>query len=120
LRDLARAHDPGGTLRAFEKSLLRDLGYAMTLDRDVDSGHPIAAEQRYTYLVERGPVSAPAGSNRIGVELIGQTLLDMQSDDYSNAVTQQQSKALMRMLINHYLGDQELHTRQLLRELHAL
>ena len=48
-----------------------------------------------------------------GVELLGQTLLDMQSDDYSNAVTQQQSKALMRTLINHYLGDQVLHTRQL-------
>ena len=44
----------------------------------------------------------------------------MQSNDYSNAVTQQQSKALMRTLINHYLGEQELHTRQLLRDLQAL
>jgi DNA repair protein RecO (recombination protein O) len=107
-------------LRAFEKNLLRDLGYAVTLDRDVESGHPIAAEQRYNYLVERGPISASAESGGIGVELVGQTLLDMQSNDYSNAVTQQQSKALMRTLINHYLGEQELHTRQLLRDLQAL
>ena len=57
---------------------------------------------------------------RNGVELLGQTLLDMQSGDYSKAMTQQQSKALMRALINHYLGDQVLHTRQLLRELQEL
>jgi DNA repair protein RecO (recombination protein O) len=107
-------------LRAFEKELLRELGYAMTLDREVESGRPIAAEQRYTYFVERGPVSTGALAQSNGVELLGQTLLDMQSGDYSNAMTQQQSKALMRALINHYLGDQVLHTRQLLRELQEL
>ena len=112
--------EPAGVLRGFEKELLRELGYAMTLDREVESGHPIAAEQRYTYLVERGPVSAGDERQRNGVELLGQTLLDMQSGDYSNAMTQQQSKALMRALINHYLGDQVLHTRQLLRELQEL
>jgi DNA repair protein RecO (recombination protein O) len=120
LRDLVSAPHAGGVLRTFEKNLLRDLGYAVTLDRDVESGQPIAAEQRYTYYVERGPVSAGAESTGNGVELLGQTLLDMQSDDYSSALTQQQSKALMRTLINHYLADQELHTRQLLRELQAL
>ena len=107
-------------LRSFEKELLRELGYAMTLDRDVENGQPIAAEQRYTYLVERGPTTLARNREANGVELLGQTLLDMQSDDYSNAVTLQQSKALMRTLINHYLGDQELHTRQLLRDLQAL
>ena len=112
--------EPAGVLRAFETDLLRELGYAITLDRDVESGHPIAAEQRYTYVVERGPVSVANGSESNGVELLGQTLLDMLERDYSSAMTQQQSKALMRMLINHYLGDQVLHTRQLLRDLQAL
>ena len=112
--------EPGGILRAFEKNLLRELGYAVTLDRDVESGQPIAAEERYTYVVERGPVRAGDDAVRNGVELLGQTLLDLHADVYSNAVTQQQSKALMRTLINHYLGDQVLHTRQLLRDLHEL
>jgi DNA repair protein RecO (recombination protein O) len=120
LCELGQAREPAGVLRAFEKNMLRDLGYAVTLDRDAENGRPIAAEQRYTYIVERGPVPAEHGSTTSGVELLGQTLLDMQSDDYSSAVTQQQSKALMRTLINHYLGEQELHTRQLLRDLHAL
>jgi DNA repair protein RecO (recombination protein O) len=119
LRDLESGRDAASTLRMFEKNLLRELGYAITLDRDVESGRAIAAEQRYTYLIERGPV-VEAEARRTGVELLGQTLLDMQADDYANAVTQQQSKALMRTLINHYLGDQELHTRQLLRDLQEL
>jgi DNA repair protein RecO (recombination protein O) len=44
----------------------------------------------------------------------------MQSDNYASAVTQQQSKALMRVLINHHLGNQVLHTRSLLRDLQQL
>jgi DNA repair protein RecO (recombination protein O) len=117
---LAGAGEPGGILRTFEKNLLRELGYAMTLDREVDSGQPIAAEERYTYIVERGPVAAAGAPAQSGVELAGQTLLDMQADDYTSALTQQQSKALMRALINHHLGEQMLHTRQLLRDLQAL
>lgn len=106
-------------LRRFEIHLLRELGYAVTLDRDVESGEPIAARRRYVYVVERGPVAA-AGAARNGVELSGRTLLDMQSGNFASAVTQQQSKALMRTLINHYLGQQVLHTRQLLRDLQEL
>ena len=120
-RTLSALHpkrEPSGVLRSFEKDLLRDLGYAITLDRDVESGRAIAAEERYVYVVERGPVAGLAETN--GVELLGQTLLDMQSGDYSSALTQHQSKALMRALINHYLGEQVLHTRQLLRDLQAI
>jgi DNA repair protein RecO (recombination protein O) len=117
---LGAADDPAAILRSFEKNLLRDLGYAVLLDRDVASGYPIAAEQRYTYVLERGPVSVADGAGAKGVELLGQTLLDMQADVYTSALTQQQSKVLMRTLINHYLGDQVLHTRQLLRDLQEL
>jgi DNA repair protein RecO (recombination protein O) len=120
LLELAGGGDHARILRAFEKSLLAELGYAVTLDRDVETGQPIAAEARYTYLIERGPVRAGPDAGRNGVELLGRTLLDMQSNDYTNATTLQQSKALMRTLINHHLGDQELHTRQLLRDLLAL
>jgi DNA repair protein RecO (recombination protein O) len=55
-----------------------------------------------------------------GVELRGKTLLDMAADDYGDPVTLQQSKALMRALINHYLGDDTLHTRQILKDLQEL
>ena len=56
----------------------------------------------------------------MGVQLSGKTLLDMARDDYTDPVTMQQSKQLMRMLLAHYLGDKPLYTRQLLVDLQQL
>ena len=111
--------EPSALLRRFELALLRELGYAVILDRDVDRDEPVARERSYVYVVERGPVSGRSAA-RNGVELSGQTLIDMQSGSFTSAATQQESKTLMRALINHYLGNQVLHTRQLLRDLQDL
>jgi len=100
--------------------LLKELGYELTLERDVASGEAIEATRSYRYLIERGPIQGDAGGAENRLELSGQTLLDIARDDYSNPVTMQQSKALMRMLINHYLGNQTLNTRQLLKDLQQL
>ena len=119
LAALAREGEQAAVLRRFEMYLLRELGYAVILDRDVERDEPVARERSYVYVLERGPVHA-AGARANGVELSGQTLLDMQSGNFENSATQQQSKLLMRTLINHCLGDQILHTRQLLRDLQEL
>jgi DNA repair protein RecO (recombination protein O) len=116
---LAAGEDQPAVLRQFEIGLLRELGYAVVLDHEVEHGVPVARERNYVYIVERGPVSTGVAPGN-GVELSGQTLIDMQSGDFTSAMTQQQSKALMRALINHYLGNQVLHTRQLLRDLQEL
>jgi DNA repair protein RecO (recombination protein O) len=115
----ATTPDQPALLRRFEISLLGELGYAVVLDRDVERDEPVARERSYVYVVERGPVDSLT-TRQNGVELSGQTLIDMQSGRYSSAVTQQESKILMRTLINHYLGNQVLHTRQLLRDLQEL
>ena len=120
LHALGNSDDHAAMLRRFEKQLLKELGYALTLDRDVASGETVAAERSYQYLIERGPVQGGAGGAENRLELSGQTLLDIARDDYSNPVTLQQGKALMRMLINHYLGNQTLNTRQLLKDLQQL
>jgi len=125
LRALGRGTERAVILRRFEMRLLKELGYAPTLDRDALSGAPINAGRTYCFLIERGPAlcngeDAAGGSTRNGLELSGQTLLDMAEDDFSRPVTMQQSKALMRALINHYLGSQTLNTRQLLRDLQQL
>ncbi len=119
LEALAAGADPPALLRRFEIALLRELGYALVLDRDVERDEPVARERSYVYVVERGPVSDVSAA-RNGVELSGQTLIDMQSGSFTSAATQQESKALMRALINHYLGSQVLHSRQLLRDLQEL
>ncbi|MCE5182480.1 MAG: DNA repair protein RecO [Betaproteobacteria bacterium] len=118
LQELARRTDYAAVLRRFELNLLKELGYALTLDHDAESGEPVEPDGRYRFVIERGPVRQKNRQN--GVELRGKTLLDMVADDYSDPVTLQQSKALMRTLINHYLGDGTLHTRQILKDLQEL
>jgi DNA repair protein RecO (recombination protein O) len=107
-------------LRKFEQQLLRELGYALTLDRDVASGMPLVPDEEYCYEVERGPTKLDESACPRGLRLSGRTLLDMEQGDYSSTATRQQSKALMRYILNHYLGDQPLHTRQLLKDLQQL
>ena len=112
LQRLAAGDDSGSVLRTFEKSLLKELGYAMVLDRD-GAGADIDPSRTYRYDPERGPVEAAAGEPLVS----GRTLLDMARDDYSDPVTQQQSKTLMRALINHRLEHQPLRSRQVFRDL---
>ena len=117
LAQMGQGCEPAVVLREFEKELLREVGYALLLDREADSGAAIVAERTYTYKVESGPVSARGDEP---LQLSGQTLLDMGRGDFSNPVTQQQSKLLMRMLIHHHLGNQRLFTPQAYRELQQL
>jgi len=120
LAQLPSAQDHAAVLRRFERVLLRELGYGLVFDREVTSGSPITADQRYRYVPDRGPVAATETDEQSGVELSGKTLLDMAVDQYTDPRTVQQSKMLMRALINHCLGNQTLHTRQLLRDLQQL
>ncbi|MCY7389137.1 MAG: DNA repair protein RecO [Burkholderiales bacterium] len=108
-------------LRQFEVTLLQELGYALQLREETDSHTPISADGQYFYLVERGPLAvgliARQSSPAYGLQLQGKTLLDMACCEYGDPQTQTQSKQLMRMMINHLLGDKILHTRQLIREM---
>lgn len=119
LRRLAEGDAAPVLLRRFEQVLLREIGYAPTLDREADTGQPVLAGKRYAYAVERGPVEAARDTS--GAALFsGRALLAMAGDDYSEAETLQQSKALMRLLINHYLGGRDLNSRRVFLELQEL
>lgn len=121
IRDLAGATDatPAAILRRFEKHLLMELGYALELTMDADSRVPLAAERRYRYAPELGPVETRTASVPTDeTETVrGRTLLDMARDDYSDPVTAAESKRLMRALIHHHFGQLELNTRQLVKDL---
>lgn len=115
------AHDepPVQVLRSFERVLLRETGYAMALNRTV-ARKAVVAEGRYVFDPERGVREA---SDDLPVQwpvVSGQTLLDMEQDDYHRAQTVAQSKTLMRFLLNTYLGGTPLATRQILIDLQNL
>jgi DNA repair protein RecO (recombination protein O) len=124
LHRLAHESDHAATLRCFEKHLLQELGYALILEREANNGKAIQPELCYRYAVERGALLDVEGAEdsdaQRGLPVLGKTLLDMNADDYSDPNTAQQSKQLMRVLLNHHLGGKILHTRELIKDLQKL
>lgn len=118
---LAHETDHASTLRCFEKHLLQELGYALELAKEAGGGKPVQAELGYRYIVEHGAVLDEGISDaQAGLPVSGKTLLAMAADDYSDPVVAQQSKQLMRMLLNHQLDGKVLHTRELIKDLQKL
>ncbi|OGS99221.1 MAG: DNA repair protein RecO [Gallionellales bacterium RBG_16_56_9] len=114
------AHDEPApiVLRQFELALLRETGVAGDLTRCTVTGETVLPEQLYVVDPERGP--RPAQTSDAWPRIYGKTLLDMQREDYSDAVTQTQSKFLMRFLLAYHLGGVPLNTRQILIDLMQL
>ncbi len=107
-------------LRRFEKRLLAELGYAQPFEFEADSGVPVDAGHPYFYVLDRGALrNRPVGAHA-AMNVHGKTLLDLAVDDYRDPTTLAQSKQLMRLIINHHLGGQTLHARELLKDLQQL
>ena len=118
LARLGNGVDSAVALRSFERALLKELGYAMALERESVSGREIDPAKTYRYDPERGPVEVNgAGGDTV---VLGRTLLDMARDDYADPLTQQQAKVLMRALLDHRLENQPLKSRRIFRDLLAL
>ncbi|MDD4880584.1 MAG: DNA repair protein RecO [Gallionellaceae bacterium] len=114
LAELSSQAEPEPILRRFELDLLSELGYAQTLSH-LAEGDEVRPDRRYGYVLDRGVVAAEGGPG-----YAGKTLLDMAAGDFSDPRTLAEGKLLMRTLINHYLSDKPLLTRQLLVELSSL
>lgn len=105
-------------LRAFERGLLAELGYALPLEREAVSGAPIDPDRLYRYDPERGatPLLNGAGPDETFV-VAGRVLLEIARDDYAAPATAQAAKQLMRLAITRRLDRQPLHSRTIFREL---
>ncbi|KVP76208.1 DNA repair protein RecO [Burkholderia ubonensis] len=119
LTRLAHGEPAVQVLRSFERVLLRETGYAMALNRTV-ARRAVEADRLYVFDPERGVRGADDDVPSHWPVVSGQTLLDMEQDDYHRAQTVAQSKTLMRFLLNTYLGDTPLATRQILIDLQNL
>ena len=101
-------------LRIFEKRVLEAIGYGLILEREVDDGEAVLADQRYRYIADRGPTrDAQLGGEF--VEVSGQTLLALASEQPLSALEQREAKRLMRFLLAIHLGGRPLASRELFR-----
>ncbi len=117
------AADPGGKvreadLRSFEKSLLQELGYGLTLSHDSE-GRAIEPEGHYAYRMEQGPVRLEHADAAPQV-VSGRTLLDLEAEDFADPRSRSEAKQLMRTLMAYYLAGKELETRKIFKELQEL
>lgn len=118
LAEDAGAGEREAGLRRFEKALLQELGYGLTLNHD-SSGSEIIAAAHYTYRMEQGPVRLEHAGGAAQV-VSGKTLLDLAVEDFSDPRSRGEAKQLMRTLMAYYLGGKELETRRIFKELQEL
>lgn len=105
-------------LRRFERALLQELGYGLTLESDAH-GVPLDVTGHYAYEIERGLVRLrQPGSSALSVS--GKTLIDLACDDFADPCSLAEAKQLMRALIAHYTGGTGLKTRKIFMELQEL
>ena len=103
-------------LRRFERILLSELGYGLTLSHDVKTNKEIQKDEIYTYLLGRGPTRVSPDA-KIDLKLSGKALMEISNDNLDDPATLSQCKLLMRSVVMHHLGNKSLHTRRLLIDL---
>jgi DNA repair protein RecO (recombination protein O) len=115
LNQLAHNEPAPIVLRKFELALLKETGVAGNFAICTTTTRPVEPDQTYVVDPERGPRPARAADNWPRVS--GQTLLDMEREDYAQPAAQTESKYLMRFLLAHHLAGTPLNTRQILIDL---
>lgn len=101
-------------LRRFEMHLLAEMGYGLLLDREADSGAPVAEDALYVYDFDRGPVRlvsrAPLGEV---IMLRGHSLLALARDELTQPSVLRDAKLLLRAAIDHHMSGRALQSRRL-------
>ena len=112
---LASAEPASAVLRLYELAILKETGVAADLSVCTRSGRSVDPELVYVVDPEKGP--RPAKAEDQAPKVSGKTLVDMVKEDYSDPVTQLQSKLLMRGLLAHHLNGAQIQTRRILADL---
>ena len=112
--------DQAATLRRFELRLLAELGYAMPLTHEQDTGAPIVAAERYHYAFDRGPRRNVAEPGVQWPIVRGETLLALASEHYPDAQVAAEAKRLMRSVLDHHLEQRRIFSRRVVQDLAAL
>ncbi len=111
LNELLKAADIEGALRTFEHRLLLEQGDALDLADKVPDGvyqwNPGSGFRRVTAAPDEGRLRC----------FYGRHLTAIAEDDYREEVTRRAAKRLMRLLLDHQLGERPLRSRELFQKL---
>jgi DNA repair protein RecO (recombination protein O) len=120
LARLAAGAEQAPVLRQFELKLLAELGYALPLTHEADTGRPVDPAERYYYAFDRGPRISVAEPGRHYPQVRGTTLLALAQQDFTAPEATAEAKRLMREVLDHYLEQRTIVSRRVVRDLQAL
>jgi len=99
-------------LRAFEMSLLKELGYGFSLTHEGGNGDRIAAENHYRFDPREGFIRSD-GTYSTEKYFKGETLLNIYQEEWRNPEVLKTAKHLMRAALRPLLGDKPIKSRTL-------
>jgi DNA repair protein RecO (recombination protein O) len=106
-------------LRQFEIRLLHCLGYGLVLNEEAGSGKKIRSDLVYDFQLETGAVVVDNPHQEVfGIKISGKTLLGLANNQLQahnkDAAVYREAKQLLRFVLDRYLGNKPLLSRQLL------
>ena len=113
---LAEGKEPGELLRVFEKRLLREIGFALILDREAATGESIDVSANYAYAPDVGPLDRRQSEGVHGVPVSGLTLQELADECFTSNRSRAEARRLTRNLLQQQLGGRELRSRRVLRQ----
>jgi len=113
---ISETKDPSELLRIFEKRLLQEIGFALILDHDCETGEVIQKDVEYQYFSNRGPMARSVSSEG-SVRVSGKTLEALNSERIVSPLERTQARNLTRTLIQDLLGNKSLRTRRVMMNL---
>ena len=110
-------------LRQFEIKLLQCMGYGLLLDEEAGAvkGKKVRSDMSYDFQLEIGPVLMDNPHQDVfGIKVSGKTLLALADNRMHENVKDmeifKEAKLLLRFVLDRYLGNKPLFSRQLLRK----
>lgn len=100
-------------LRYFERDLLMEIGYGLSLEFEAVSGALIEPQLRYRYHPEQG--ASLITDSQTGVT--GATLLALARGELSGDIQRREARQLLRMVLNNLLAGQPLKSLQTLKRM---
>ncbi|MFM7783038.1 MAG: DNA repair protein RecO [Gammaproteobacteria bacterium] len=114
LPGLAGAPDIEPLLRGFELGLLRELGYALELRFEADTGEVLEPQGSYVFDPSDGFLRLP-GAERPERAYPGWALMAIAGADYGDPLTRALAKRLLREALAPVLGERPLRSREYFR-----
>lgn len=104
-------------LRRFEKVLLEQLGYGLDFSFEAHTDQPICADKRYIFVPNKGLLQTSLDNFNAGC-ISGSSLLALANEKFESEPSLREIKGLLRTILDQYLGDRPLQSRQL-RQMYA-